>query len=263
MVDEQNPNIVNYKKIVHLENAYGILLDSHINTGHGGRDRMEKDLEPKFENITREMINVFLESCERCVLKGYAKHQEYTTDPILTLSFNERVQVDLIDNQRQQCQKFRHILVYQDHFKKLVQIRPLKRKTAKATTTEIFGFFCTFGAPDLLQTGNGREFKNNLLQELCNLMGVPRHSQSNGGVERANQDIEKMLCTWKADNPNKTWVQGLIFVQMYKNNALCAPIRMSLFEATFGVKMIQGLKDSVVPTEIFNVINTEEDLKEL
>ncbi|KAF0751495.1 Uncharacterized protein FWK35_00017713 [Aphis craccivora] len=30
--------------------------------------------------------------------------------------------------------------------------------------------------------------------------GKPRHSQSQGSVERANQDVENMLATWLTDN---------------------------------------------------------------
>lgn len=222
-----------------------------------------------YANITAEMISIFLEQCEACVLKKYAKSTGYTSDPIVCNSFNEHVQTDLVDMQGQECNEFRFFIVYQDHFTKLVQIRPLKRKTAKETTAKIFDFFCTFGAPDILQTDNGREFKNNVLESLCRAMGVtmrhgkPRHSQSNGGVERANQDIEKMLYTWKADNPTSSWVTGLQFVQMYKNSSLCIPIQMSPFEATFGVRMIQGLKDSLVPQELHNSTNTEQDLKNL
>lgn len=230
---------------------------------------MLSEIEKIYKNITAEMIKIFLELCESCVLKQYSKNAGFVTNPIISNSFNKHIQADLVDMQGQECQEYRHFIVYQDHFTKLVQIRPLKRKTAKATTSAIFDFFMSLGAPDILQTDNGREFKNKLLESICCLMGVtmrhgkPRHSEANGGVERANQDIEKMLCTWKADNPHLSWVTGLQFVQMFKNKSLCAPIKMSPFEATFGCKMIQGLKDSTLPKEFFATTNTEDDLQVL
>jgi hypothetical protein len=62
------------------------------------------------------------------------------------------------------------------------------------------------------------------LNELCNMWedlkivhGKPRHSQSQGSVERANQDVENILATWLQDNKTKKWSEGLKFVQLMKN----------------------------------------------
>lgn len=267
--DTNDPNNIAYKRYVHIDNMYDILLDIHINCGHGGRDRMWEPTKAKYANITIEIIKLFLTFCENCVLKQYTTRSGFVTNPIVTSDFNSHVQADLIDMQGQECQEFRFIFVYQDHFSKLVQIRPLKRKTAKAVTASMVDLFVTFGPPDKLQTDNGREFKNQTLEAICKhfritmVHGLPRHSQTNGGVERANQDIEKMLVTWKADHPNLPWVTGLQFVQMYKNNALCAPIKMSPFELTFGYPMSHGLQDSIIPEELFPTTNCEEDLHQL
>lgn len=241
----------------------------HEECGHGCRDRLSNYIKDKYYNLTIEMINAYLDLCEFCVLKRYSKGKGLVVKPIISTYFNEHVQTDLVDMQGQECQDFRFFLVYQDHFTKFTLIRPLKRKTAKATNAIIFDFFCTLGPPDILQTDNGKEFKNSLLKRVSVVMGVtmrharPRNSQANGGVERANQDIEKMLVTWKSNNPDLSWVTGLHFVQMYKNRSLCVPVQMSPFEATFGVKMIQGLQDSIVPQELFETTTNEEDLREL
>lgn len=230
---------------------------------------MLNELSQKYANITGEMVTVFLNMCESCVLKHYSKNVGLVRNPIVSGTFNEHVQADLVDMQGQECQEFRFFIVYQDHFTKLVQIRPLKRKTAKATTSAILNFFFTFGPPQTLQTDNGREFRNGMLESVCKALGIhiargrPRNSQCNGGVERANQDIEKMLVTWKADNPELPWVTGLQFVQMCKNSALCVPIKMSPFEATFGFKMVHGLHDSNVPKDLLVSTTTEEDLRTL
>lgn len=239
-----------------------------MNIGHGGRDRMLGAVD-QYENIPSEVIKLFLGFCESCVLKKYVVHKGLVSQPIISHRFNEHVQVDLVDMQGQPCDEFRFFLVYQDHFTKLVQIWPLKRKTAKSVAAIIFNCISVFGVPQILQSDNGREFKNKVLEKLCELLkikrvsGLPRHSQTNGGVERANQDIENMLVTWKADNPDLPWTTGLKFVQMYKNSALCAPLKMSPFEATFGCKMLNGLANTIIPQEIFAETNSESDLKKL
>ena len=92
---------------------------------------------------------------------------------------------------------------------KFVQLRPLRRKTAKEVADNLLPIFLIFGAPAILHTDNGREFDNEIITELCRrwkdakiVHGKPRHSQSQGSVERANQDIEKMIAVWMADNNN-------------------------------------------------------------
>lgn len=258
-----------FKKYTHANNLFEILLDIHINTGHGGRDRMLSAASEKYANITAEVILIFLELCESCTLKNYAQGKGLVSKPIISKGFNDHVQVDLVDMQAQECEDFKFILVYQDHFTKLVQIRPLKRKTGKNVTRIIFEIFSILGPPKVLQSDNGREFRNRFLEQLCGNMGVimrhgkPRHSQCNGGVERANQDIENMLSTWKIDNPSLPWTTGLYFVQMFKNKSLCAPIKMSPFEATFGREMEIGFNDSFLPKEVHQNVEKESDLKDV
>lgn len=114
---------------------------------------------------------------------------------------NSRTQVDLIDMQSQADGEYRFIMVYQDHVTKFVQIRALKTKRAEEVTKHnIIYIFCIFGAPMILQSDNGREFVNQIINDLkCmwdNLKIVhskPRNSQSQGSVERVNQNIQNIL----------------------------------------------------------------------
>ena len=52
----------------------------------------------------------------------------------------------------------------------------------------------------------------------CHIVhGKTRHSQSQGSVERANQDIENKLASWMKDNNTTKWSEGLRFIQFSKN----------------------------------------------
>ncbi|CAI6372620.1 unnamed protein product [Macrosiphum euphorbiae] len=105
---------------------------------------------------------------------------------------------------------YKFILVYQDHLTKFVSLRPLTHKRAEEVAYVLLDIFTTFGAPAILQSDNGREFVNKIINELCNMWedlkivhGKPRHSQSQGSVERPNQDVENILATWLQDNKTK------------------------------------------------------------
>ncbi|CAH2245620.1 KRAB-A domain-containing 2-like [Pelobates cultripes] len=93
--------------------------------------------------------------------------------------------------------------------------------------------------------------------------GKPRHSQSQGSVERANQDIENMLTTWMADNQTNKWSEGVRFVQFMKNRAYHSEIQRSPYEAMFGCPTKVGLSSSIIPQSVLHSINTEEDLENL
>jgi len=43
--------------------------------------------------------------------------------------------------------------------------------------------------------------------------GKPRHSQSQGSIERANRDVEDMLATWMAETKSTDWPSELKFIQ--------------------------------------------------
>ena len=90
----------------------------------------------------------------------------------------------------------------------------------------------------------------------------PRHSESQGSVERANQHIANMLTTWMETNNTTKWSEGLRFVQAIKNRAYHEGIKCSPYEAMFGVSMKLGIASSVVPRNLISNITTE-DLKKL
>lgn len=183
---------------------------------------------------------------------------------------NSRCQVDLIDMQSDADGPFRFIFVYQDHLTKFVQLRSLTSKKADEVATHLIEIFCIFGAPSILQSDNGREFANSVINELKNMWpdlkivhGKPRHSQSQGSVERANRDIQDMLITWMQTNITSKWSEGLKFIQLMKNRAFHAGIKQSPYEAMFGSKIKVGLSDSIFPKDCINQITTEEDLQHL
>ncbi|CAG4932138.1 unnamed protein product [Parnassius apollo] len=93
--------------------------------------------------------------------------------------------------------------------------------------------------------------------------GKPRHSQSQGSVERAKQDIQNNLMTWMSDVKSSKWSEGLKFVQLNKNLAYHDGIKRTPYKAMFGSEIKVGLKSSYLPHEVTNHLTTEEDLQEV
>lgn len=58
------------KYYVFNEELFNIIHDTHLTIGHGGRNRMEYELNKKYKNITRESIMLYLNLCISCQKKG-------------------------------------------------------------------------------------------------------------------------------------------------------------------------------------------------
>ena len=75
--------------------------------------------------------------------------------------------------------------------------------------------------PYLLQSDNGCEFVNAVIkdlltnwEDLCkNINGRPRHPQSQGAVERGNQEVETMICVLQQTEKNNNWSNWLPQIQ--------------------------------------------------
>ena len=139
-------------------------------------------------------------------------------------------------------------------------------QTAEEVAYQLMDIFCMFGTPFILQSDNGREFANKIIQNLADMCpgmklvhGKLRHSQSQGSAERSNQDVRDMLVAWMSDNNNtKTWSEGLRFIQSKKNRALHSGIKTIPYEAMFGTAQRIGLRDSQLTEDMYSSIETEE-----
>ena len=58
------------------------------------------------------------------------------------------------------------ILQVKDHFSKFCWAKPLERKEAREVSQSIRDVFFMFGPPKILQSDNGREFVNELINSL-------------------------------------------------------------------------------------------------
>lgn len=266
-IKEENGEIKYY---VCYDDLFNILEETHLAIGHGGRTRMLKECSRKYKNITVEAIMTYLKLCQPCQKKQKTLKKGIVIKPILHSEMNSRCQVDLIDLQTNPDGNYKFILVYQDHLTKFVILRALQTKRAAEVAYHLLDIFTTFGAPNILHSDNGREFCNHIIENVYSMWpdvkivhGKPRHSQSQGSVERANQDIENMLSTWMETNQLQKWSEGLKFIQAMKNRAYHEGIKCSPYEAMFGSPMKVGIASSAIPKDMIGLLRSEEDLENL
>ena len=251
-----------------LEDSYDVLKRAHTATGHGGRDRMLKELSKKYANITCKAVEFYKSHCVECQKKRKRPMTKgVVVNPILTKEFASRCQVDLIDMQSLPSDKHKWIMVYQDHLTKFCVLRALTSKRASEVAYHLMDIFVLLGAPIILQSDNGSEFTSQVISELKDLWpdltivyGKPRYPQSQGSVERANGDIKDMLIAWMSENNTQDWTIGIKFVQFQKNTAHHAGIKCSPYSALFGCDARIGLTSTSLPQEIIERMQSEDDL---
>ena len=197
--------------VSHSGRVFDDLTRIHLEGGHCKAKTFAARVKAKHgKSIPRWMIELFPSVCSICIAKQPRKPSSAGHKPIITAGFGARGQVDLIDLQSCADGQFKYLLNYQDHGIKLYMNAPLQSKRAAAIAFALLEIFTLIGAPAILQTDNGREFcgaagksvelsdeeMTDIISELkdvwaeCRIVhGRPRHSQSQGGIERLNRSI--------------------------------------------------------------------------
>lgn len=130
------------------------------------------------------------------------------------------IQIDLIDMRHLPDGEMRWILHCVDHWSKFNFAYAIESKhavnVAEALNCHLFPYF---GVPRILHSDNGREFINQVIEDLLQrwhsniqlVSGRPRHPQSQGLVERAHYTLERKLSAeiHKTQAKNPPWSKWL------------------------------------------------------
>ncbi|XP_068229392.1 KRAB-A domain-containing protein 2-like [Palaemon carinicauda] len=141
---------------VSIKEMFDIVKSAHISTGHGGRDRMLKELQKKYANIQTKAVELFKSLCQECQKKQKRPMTKgVVVRPILIKKFSSRGQVDLIDMQSMPSgSNKKWIMVYQDLLMKFCLLRALTSRRAAEVAFHLLDIFLLFGAPVILQSDN-------------------------------------------------------------------------------------------------------------
>ena len=171
----------------------------------------------------------------------------------------------------------RYILVITDLFKKWVEAFPLKEMSSETLARVLFNeVICRFGTPEVLHSDQGKNLWSNLIQSLCDLLGIQRtnttayHPHGNGQTERFNCTLEAMLAKVLQDDSTH-WDDHIPRVLFAYHTAVHESTQFTLFSLLFGrtpnlpVDVMLGKPDTAqlhVPLAEF-VENTRKKMQNL
>ena len=114
------------------------------------------------------------------------------------------------------------------------------------------------------------QFIDNVIKEVkelwptCKIVrGSPRHCQSQGGVERVNQTVQKKLGNWMETNKSKKWSIGCKFVAWLYNTSYHNAIKNLPFVLVFGHQPKVGISNLPIDPNVLNTLATEADLNDI
>jgi hypothetical protein len=212
--------------------------------GHGGIEKTIRRLRVQYwwPSLAAD-VQSFVQSCPTCQNLKDPPLFHKRREPLQPLPApdmpNVRVHVDLIVVPKKSSAGSKYILVMTCAFSKLVELVPLPSKDAITVASAIFTrWICRYSCPREIISDRGGEFINELLTQLCILLGVDHkktssyHPQANASCERFNRELEKILAALLV-NPDDDWEQLLPIASLIYNTSVHQATKMTPFFLTY------------------------------
>ena len=217
-------------------------------------------------------IESYCESCTTCAVsnKSSVTYGKLQALPAVA-RFGERVHIDLTDFAVSSSVHHNHyILAIQDAATRFLVLVAIKDKQATTIAKTLHdNWLKWFGAPSVIVSDNGGEFRNAVIAELAQAWSFKQaftssyHPQSNSMVERSNLTYKTMIkacCT-----NHRRWDETLSQVQMIYNNSFHSAIGSSpyfaltgqnaSFPQDIGLKLSQSIPDVSSQQEFNKLMN--------
>ena len=241
-----------------------ILTDAHKN-GHPGAKKMIDMIKKQYYGIQQSEIYDFVNACPACLRFNSLKTIQTIVAIPITAKY-DRFMIDCVDLRVYSSENdgFGWLLQVIDTFTKYLWSIKMTNKSAQSVKTSLNYIFMNFGVPKEIQSDNGKEFKNNLLESFLNekfikiVHGRPRHPQSQGQIERANQTIKRFLGKELHERQSHRWIDIIDDINHTYNITIHRATKQSpflLFHGQNGFnipKHIENLDDDIAEPVISN-----------
>ena len=221
-----NKNLIKNRKDLYFKIPFKhekdiIINDCHVNYNHCGRDNTYENVLNNnwYWNGMKKDIATFIKTCPFCNTGNKFKKLKGKNKIIIENGPHYRYVADIwtLPKEIASTTKYKYILDIVDHFSKWYYGYLLHTKEAKEILKNIEIFCENFGNPKILQTDNGKEFKNDLLNTYCLNQDIklihssPYHPQTNGACEVTHKEIQKYICNEFISNKKNFNIEDSLF----------------------------------------------------
>lgn len=214
------PNGTNYLKVAKFSMIEDIISKAHVDGSHCGVLATYSRIKKDYCFISREIVLEYINRCKICRDTRYIPSKRpKPLMPIISKGTFYHILIDLIDYSNSPAGpelQYKYIIHGIDHFSSFRFAEPAVNKTAIEVFNFIRRLFSIVGYPIILQTDNGGEFRNEMVETYLLQHNVEyRHSKpytptTQGKIERANQTLENAMDKLiKASNHKLSWYDVL------------------------------------------------------
>jgi transposase InsO family protein len=197
-------------ELLHLEGHFGMkkMLDTLLDRGYFWLN-MRKDV----ERVTRE--------CVECHKYNIGKHGYHPLTHVSALLPLDHIAIDLKEYPESKDGQT-YCLVVVDICSRFVWLRALDNKKEHTVARSLLDILFNFGLPKIIQSDNGKEFVNKVIQEFTSLAGIDHrlitayHPQANGAAERTVQTTSQVVYK-QLKGRDQDWPMYLGSTQLFVN----------------------------------------------
>ncbi|MGI0059984.1 MAG: DDE-type integrase/transposase/recombinase, partial [Nitrosotalea sp.] len=193
-----------------------------------------------------DIIN-HISSCDPCTRFVVVKSGFHPAKSIKASGPGDHYQIDTSVHLPPSPDGYVALLVLIDVFTGFVVLKPLKDTTAETVARKLWKIFALIGYPKILQSDNGSEFINDIIQTLVRITGIeqrfitPYNPRADGKVERSIQTVMLIIKKLLHGTSNH-WPLFVSFAQLAFNNKISSLTNSTPFSLMFG-RTINDMKD--------------------
>jgi transposase InsO family protein len=256
-----------YRRLV-IEECHDALWSG----AHMGRDKTITKIKDKytFPGI-HDYVDLWISTCPTCQ-ENKRRHPSGEAVPLGVIEASrpgDLLCIDIWDPCVRSTRGFEYILTVVDGFSKFAYAIPIRNKSAKAVAEALVEKVFPTGIPNRLHSDQGKEFINDVIKQLSELMGIDQskttayHPQGNAYAERIHQFFRNATTAYiRRDQRNWDIILPLL-AMVYNDTEHSALGRYSPSELFLGRKLGLPLQKPLVMEEMpkYYLANYAEKLK--
>lgn len=218
------------------DEQYRVINEYH-QTNHNGVTETFQNLKQRFFWPDMKIkINKIINECETCLISKYERHPYKIkfSGPLLSKRPFDIIHIDIFSFEGN---KFLTII---DLFSRYTQAYFIEDTSGITILNKLRHYFSHHGFPRKIVSDEGKEFKNKVYQEFCDLFKIQTHfttnynSSSNSPVERVHSTLLEKLRTIKSQNNNETPQNNMISAVLTYNQSIHSTTGYTPFTLLYG-----------------------------
>ncbi|CDH60654.1 hypothetical protein RO3G_15169 [Lichtheimia corymbifera JMRC:FSU:9682] len=217
---------------------------AHMTIGHAGAEHIVRYLRREgiyWTNLPQDAVEM-VKKCPDCQKYNITRKGYHPLRPIYAYIPGDHWAIDLASFNKTSTKGNNFLLVMVDVCTRFCILRALPNKHSDTIVEALVQVFCDFGIPRVLQSDNGREFKNTIMKKLVESLGVhhrfttPYHPRANGIAERWVQSATDVIRK-KIEGAGNDWDYYVPSTQLELNMRVAKRLNTPPFSLMFARDM--------------------------